>query len=166
AHLIDDTIISSNTDNDSKSLQNRQSQSQVMWTLDAPVSENGSNYSQGQRQLIALARALVRKSKLIIMDEATASVDFKTDRMIQKTIREEFSDATLLCIAHRLRTVVDYDKILVLDAGNIVEFDHPYILLQNPASVFRGMCDRSGDLVELVEVARAKYEKDYGNISV
>ncbi|KAF0506686.1 P-loop containing nucleoside triphosphate hydrolase protein [Gigaspora margarita] len=163
AHLIDDTTISSDTDNDNKSSQSEQSQA---WTLDAPVSENGNNYSQGQRQLIALARALVRKSKLIIMDEATASVDFKTDRMIQKTIREEFSDATLLCIAHRLRTVVDYDKILVLDAGKIVEFDHPYILLQNPASVFRGMCDRSGDFAELVEVAKAKYEKNYSNISV
>ncbi|CAG8852307.1 30075_t:CDS:2, partial [Racocetra persica] len=83
--------------------------------------------------------------------------------MIQKTIREEFSDATLLCIAHRLRTVVDYDKILVLDAGRIVEFDHPYILLQKPDSMFRGMCDRSGDLEELVNIAKAKYDNDYGN---
>ncbi|CAG8495374.1 3484_t:CDS:10, partial [Racocetra fulgida] len=161
AHLIDDVTTGSGAENDNKLSQNEQSQSQITWTLDAPVSENGNNYSQGQRQLIALARALVRRSKLIIMDEATASVDFKTDRMIQKTIREEFSDATLLCIAHRLRTVVDYDKILV-----IVEFDHPYILLQNPNSMFRGMCYRSGDLAELVEIAKAKYDNDCGNIGV
>ncbi|CAG8638751.1 2355_t:CDS:10, partial [Racocetra fulgida] len=163
AHLIDDATTDSGTSNDSKLSQNEQPQSQITWTLDEPVSENGNNYSQGQRQLIALARALLRKSKLIIMDEATASVDFETDRMIQKTIREEFSDATLLCIAHRLRTIVDYDKILVLDAGRIVEFDHPYILLQKPDSMFRGMCDRSGDLAELVKIAKAKYDNDYGN---
>ncbi|CAG8509015.1 21771_t:CDS:10 [Cetraspora pellucida] len=166
AHLIDYATVGSGAGNDNKLSQNEQSQGQITWTLDAPVSENGNNYSQGQRQLIALARALVRRSKLIIMDEATASVDFKTDRMIQKTIREEFSDATLLCIAHRLRTVVDYDKILVLDAGRIVEFDHPYILLQKPDSMFRRMCDRSGDLAELVEIAKAKYDNGYENIGV
>ncbi|CAG8465353.1 5760_t:CDS:10, partial [Scutellospora calospora] len=165
AHLIEgDATIGSDTGDNNLS-QNEQSQNQVTWTLDAPVTENGNNYSQGQRQLIALARALVRKSKLIIMDEATASVDFKTDSMIQKTIREEFSDATLLCIAHRLRTVVDYDKILVLDAGTVMEFDHPYILLQKPDSVFRGMCDRSGELGELIEIAKAKYVKEHGNIN-
>ncbi|RIA90254.1 P-loop containing nucleoside triphosphate hydrolase protein [Glomus cerebriforme] len=136
-------------------------QNHFNWSLDVFVSENGSNFSQGQRQLIALARALVRRSKLIIMDEATASVDFKTDKMIQETIRQEFKDSTLLCIAHRIRTVVDYDKILVLDAGRIVEFDHPYLLIQNPKSVFRAMCEKSGEFIELVEIAKIKYNSDH-----
>ncbi|KAJ2381582.1 hypothetical protein GGI23_007551, partial [Coemansia sp. RSA 2559] len=97
--------------------------------LDMAVMENGSNFSQGQRQLIALARALVKRTRVIILDEATASVDFDTDAKIQTTIRTEFTESTLLCIAHRLRTVVDYDKVLVLDHGEVVEYDTPFNLL-------------------------------------
>ncbi|CAH1760450.1 12433_t:CDS:10 [Entrophospora sp. SA101] len=137
-----------------------QSSNQITWSLDSLVSENGGNFSQGQRQLIALARALVRSSKLIIMDEATASVDFKTDHMIQETIRQEFKESTLLCIAHRIRTVADYDRILVLDEGRLVEFDHPYTLMQSDDSLFRTMCERSGEFAELLDIAKAKYEKD------
>ncbi|KAF0384836.1 ABC transporter [Gigaspora margarita] len=128
--------------------------------LDSPVREHGSNFSLGQQQLIALARALVRHSKLIIMDEATASVDYKTDCLIQKTIREEFVNSTVITIAHRLRTVVDYDKVLVMDAGKVIEFDPPYILLQNPGSTFRAMCESSGEFNELMELAKQKYESE------
>ncbi|CAG8856662.1 40660_t:CDS:2, partial [Gigaspora margarita] len=126
--------------------------------LDSPVKENGSNFSQGQQQLITIARALVNNSKLIIMDEATASIDFKTDYLIQAAIREEFKDHTVITIAHRLRTVADYNRILVMDDGNVVEFDIPYILMQKSDGLFRKMCERSGEFAELMEIAKQKYE--------
>ncbi|KAI9266436.1 P-loop containing nucleoside triphosphate hydrolase protein [Phascolomyces articulosus] len=122
-------------------------------TLDNPVAENGSNWSQGQRQLIALARALVKKSSLIVLDEATSSVDFDTDHKIQQTIRTEFADSSLLCIAHRIRTVADYDRILVLDQGRVVEFDTPYNLMTREDSLFHQMCERSGEFSELLAIA-------------
>ncbi|CAG8573111.1 6233_t:CDS:10, partial [Cetraspora pellucida] len=128
--------------------------------LDSPVREHGSNFSQGQQQLIALARALVRHSKLIIMDEATASVDYKTDCLIQDTIKEEFANSTVITIAHRLRTVVDCDKVLVMDTGKVIEYDSPYVLLQNPESTFRAMCESSGEFNELVGLAKQRYKGD------
>lgn len=128
-------------------------------TLDTPVLENGSNWSQGQRQLIALARALVKKSSLIILDEATSSVDFDTDHQIQQTIRSEFNNSSLLCIAHRIRTVIDYDRILVLDHGEIKEFDTPYNLITKEDGVFHQMCERSGEYAELLAVATAKHNE-------
>lgn len=127
-------------------------------TLDSPVTENGSNWSQGQRQLIALARALVKKSSLIILDEATSSVDFDTDHKIQQTIRKEFVDCSLLCIAHRIRTVADYDRILVLDHGEVKEFDTPYNLIRREGGIFRQMCERSGEYAELLAISKSKHE--------
>ena len=99
--------------------------------LNFRLRESGTNLSVGERQLVCLARALVQRSKIIIMDEATANVDFKTDRLIQEVIRHKFKDSTVLTIAHRLNTIMDYDKVLVLDGGRVVEFDNPDVLIRN-----------------------------------
>ncbi|EFA79345.1 hypothetical protein PPL_07763 [Heterostelium album PN500] len=99
------------------------------------VTDNGENWSVGQRQLICLGRALLRRPKILVLDEATASVDAQTDQLIQQTIRSKFSDCTILTIAHRLNTIMDSDRILVLDSGRISELDTPIRLLDNPDSI-------------------------------
>jgi len=111
--------------------------------LDDQVAEGGENFSQGQRQLLCIARSLLRKPKVLIMDEATASIDNNTDAKIQKMIRENFKDATVLTIAHRLNTILDSDRVLVLDDGNVVEFDTPNNLLSKSDGLFKGMVDKS-----------------------
>ena len=111
--------------------------------LDGIVEEEGLNFSLGQRQLMALARALVRGSQIIVCDEATSSVDMETDQKIQRTIATGFKGKTLLCIAHRLKTIINYDRICVMDEGRIAELDTP-IKLWEEGGIFRGMCDRSG----------------------
>ncbi|KZT60636.1 hypothetical protein CALCODRAFT_492173 [Calocera cornea HHB12733] len=121
--------------------------------LDSTVANAGSNFSVGQRQLIALARAILRGTRVLILDEATASVDADTDSTIQTSIRVELRNATLITIAHRLLTIMDYDKIMVLDAGKLVEFDTPLALLQNEKSYFRSLVDESGDKENLVSIA-------------
>ncbi|KAF9374646.1 hypothetical protein CPB97_011989, partial [Podila verticillata] len=112
--------------------------------LDSQVSEFGENLSVGQRQLLCLARAMLTHARVIIMDEATASVDVATDVMLQKAIRVDFANSTVLTIAHRLNTVIDYSRVLVLDHGVIKEFDTPANLLRNPDSVFSSMVDETG----------------------
>ncbi|XP_063922468.1 multidrug resistance-associated protein 1 isoform X1 [Zophobas morio] len=108
------------------------------------VSEGGENLSVGQRQLICLSRALLRKTKVLVLDEATAAVDLETDDLIQRTIRSEFKDCTVLTIAHRLNTIMDSDRVIVLDQGKIVEFDSPPNLLKQHQSVFHSMCKDAG----------------------
>uniref|UniRef100_A0A182F1W1 Uncharacterized protein n=1 Tax=Anopheles albimanus TaxID=7167 RepID=A0A182F1W1_ANOAL len=108
------------------------------------VTEGGENLSVGQRQLICLARALLRKTKVLILDEATAAVDLETDDLIQRTIRTEFNDCTVLTIAHRLNTILDSDKVIVLDKGQIVEFAPPNELLQTKSSAFYSMAKDAG----------------------
>lgn len=104
--------------------------------LDSPVTENGENWSVGQRQLLCLGRALLKKSKILVLDEATASVDSKTDSMIQKTIKENFVDSTVISIAHRIPTVIDSDMVLVMDGGQVAEYSSPSKLLENKNSLF------------------------------
>ena len=100
------------------------------------VKEGGANFSVGERQLLCLARALLKKTKIIVMDEATANVDYKTDRLIQETIRTKFKHCTVITIAHRLNTIIDYDRVLVLENGQVVEYDKPENLLQNKEGYF------------------------------
>lgn len=110
--------------------------------LDEQVSEGGENFSQGQRQLMCIARSLLRKPKILVMDEATASIDNTTDAAIQQMIRENFSDATVLTIAHRLNTIMDSDRVLVLDDGCVAEFDSPMALIDQ-GGIFASMVEKS-----------------------
>lgn len=112
--------------------------------LDAEVSEAGENFSVGQRQLLSLARALLRRSKILVLDEATAAVDVRTDALIQKTIREEFKSCTMLIIAHRLNTIIDCDRVLLLDGGKVLEYNTPEELLSNEGSAFSKMVQSTG----------------------
>jgi ABC-type multidrug transport system fused ATPase/permease subunit len=128
--------------------------------LDTQITSGGGNLSQGQRQLLAFARALIRRSKLVIFDEATSSTDLKTDERIQETIRTSFPDSTLITIAHRLRTVMSFDRIIVLDnlgnGGEIVEFDTPFNLLQNSEGMLYNLARKSGEFEELLKLAKGR----------
>ncbi|KAF9541403.1 hypothetical protein EC957_003079 [Mortierella hygrophila] len=116
--------------------------------LSFKVSQNGDNFSVGQRSLICLARALLRKTKVLVLDEATAAVDVETDELIQKTIRKEFKDRTILTIAHRIKTVMDSDKILVLEKGQVEEFETPEQLVKNKESLFFKLARQAGEIKE------------------
>ncbi|CAG9837334.1 unnamed protein product [Diabrotica balteata] len=128
--------------------------------LNSKMSEGGSNFSVGQRQLVCLARAILRKNKLLVLDEATANVDPQTDALIQQTIRTKFAECTVLTIAHRLNTVMDSDKVLVMDAGTLKEFDHPHLLLQDKSGIFYGMVQQTGKTMAetLHQLAKYSYE--------
>ncbi|XP_056287089.1 ATP-binding cassette sub-family C member 4-like isoform X2 [Pseudoliparis swirei] len=128
--------------------------------LETVLAEWGSNFSVGQRQLVCLARAVLRKNRILVIDEATANVDPRTDELIQRTIREKFSDCTVLTIAHRLNTIIDSDRILVLDAGRIEAYDEPYALLQDPNGIFYKMVQQTGkqEAAALMEAAKQAYD--------
>ncbi|EKG15806.1 Putative ABC transporter protein [Macrophomina phaseolina MS6] len=136
----------------SESLENKN----IFRNLNSTVSESGSNLSQGQRQLLCLARALLKAPKVLLMDEATASIDYATDSKIQETIREIKN--TTITIAHRLQTIIDYDKVLVLDKGEVIEYGDPWDLLNIKKGVFRGMCEMSGDMDVLEREAKRASE--------
>lgn len=125
----------------------QQANTNVFTSLSAPISEGGLNLSQGQRQLLCLARAIVARPKLMVLDEATSAVDMETDALIQQSIRAEFgrNATTLLVIAHRLSTIADFDRILVMDAGKAVEFGPPSELMQIENGVFKNLVENSGE---------------------
>lgn len=111
--------------------------------LEMKIDADGGNLSQGEKQLICFSRTLINKKKLIIFDEATANIDLKTEEIIQKTVREEFNDTTMLIIAHRVQTVQHCDRIMVLNAGKIDEFDKPEILLKTPGSYYKEIYEKT-----------------------
>jgi ATP-binding cassette subfamily C (CFTR/MRP) protein 4 len=129
--------------------------------LDYQLSESGGNLSVGQRQLICLARAILRRNRILVLDEATANVDHKTDSLIQRTIRENFADCTVITIAHRLNTIIDSDRVLVLDAGRVIEFERPYLLLQNNTGMFYKLVKQTGIAMasDLFRAAKEAFDK-------
>ncbi|KAI9932291.1 hypothetical protein MW887_009803 [Aspergillus wentii] len=122
-------------------------------SLDTPVAANGENFSQGQRQVLGLARALCRRSKVVLLDEATASVDHETDMHMQRLLRYMFPEATIIAIAHRLRTIMDYDRVLVMADGEIIENDSPANLIEK-RGMFWDMLRNTGEYDELVQLVQ------------
>ncbi|KAJ2249336.1 hypothetical protein GGI13_004324 [Coemansia sp. RSA 455] len=113
--------------------------------LEFVVNQGGENFSVGQRQLICLARALLKRAKVLVLDEATAAIDPESDAIIQASIRKEFKDCTVLTIAHRLNTIIDSDRILVLDQGQVAEFDTPDALLAKEGGLFKGLWENASE---------------------
>lgn len=134
------------------SLQSEDDEGRI--TLDSAIASGGSNLSIGQRQIIALARAILRGTKLLILDEATSAIDYETDSIIQNSLRNQVAkDVTIITIAHRLQTIMDSDKIMVLDAGRVVEFGSPKELLENKKGQLRALVDESNDAQTLIDMA-------------
>ncbi|CAK4630337.1 unnamed protein product [Aphanomyces euteiches] len=120
--------------------------------LESIIEENGENYSVGERQMLCMARALLRNCRIVVMDEATAAIDHETDQNLQRVIREEFSSSTVLTIAHRLDTVLDADRIMVFDQGRLVQCDSPQTLVSQGEGIFFELCQEGGylDKIQLV----------------
>ncbi|KMP07034.1 canalicular multispecific organic anion transporter 1 [Coccidioides immitis RMSCC 2394] len=155
AHTIDTTNTTAAT-----STQAPNNNVNIFTNLNSTISEGGLNLSQGQRQLLCLARAIVSKPKIMVLDEATSAVDMATDALIQRSIRTEFgrNSTTLLVIAHRLSTIADFDKILVMDAGKAVEFGPPRELMEIQGGVFRSLVEESGEREALEKVILGEQE--------
>lgn len=143
---------------------NPKSQNSIDKILNFQLESKGSNLSLGQRQLLSISRAILSKPKILLMDEATANIDTKTDSLIQKLIKYEFPETTILTIAHRLNTIIQYDKILVLDQGTIQEFDTPVSLLENSESLFTKLIQGQGEefYKKMMKMAHDKNMEDDG----
>ncbi|OAA38416.1 ABC transporter, transmembrane domain, type 1 [Beauveria brongniartii RCEF 3172] len=162
-HLIDpdsDRSIAaesmSGSDADDEVSPTPQNNVNIFKRLSSKVSEGGGNLSHSQRQLVCLARAILSRPRLLVLDEATSAVDMATDRLIQRSIRDGFNDTTLIVVAHRLQTVADFDKILVLDDGKIIESGAPCELWERPGGAFRELCEQSGEALQLRNIIYAK----------
>ncbi len=153
AHLVDTAALTEKAVDAEKSGSGTHTPVTGRFTLDTVLEDEGNNLSVGERSLVSLARAIVRNSRISVLDEATAAVDLETDQKIQETIRREFKDKTLLCIAHRLRTILGWDRILVMSQGEIAEFDTPRNLFLREEGIFRQMCVKSNISLEDVEAA-------------
>jgi ABC-type multidrug transport system fused ATPase/permease subunit len=123
--------------------------------LDEPITEKGSQFSLGQKQLFAIAVAFLCKPKIIIFDESTSAMDQDSDTQVQQVIKEYFQDSTVISIAHRLNTIIQYDRVLVLDQGNVMDFDSPRALLLKQDSIFTQMAQATGqtNYEKLVQLA-------------
>lgn len=135
--------------------------------LDTGILDGEHNFSVGQRSLICLARAILMKNKIILLDEATANLDKTTDHLLHKTIRKHFAHCTVLTIAHRLHSIMDCDRVLVMDAGKIVEFDHAHCLLQINDGFLSKLVNETGptDAQYLTDLAHQSYVQKFARIS-
>ena len=133
----------------------------VKMMADGLQTEAGGAFSVGQKQLLCLARAVIRQPKILVLDEVTANVDIETDMKIQATIRERFAGCTQMAIAHRLATIIDSHKILVMEQGQLAEFDHPHTLLQNPDGIFYSLVNNDKEnAAALTDIAKGTFESN------
>jgi len=150
--LVEPALISSSTSTNTAVAPENKENANIFLDLSSAISSSGTNISQGQKQLLCLARAILSRPRLLILDEATSAVDMVTDGLIQRSIREEFANTTLLVVAHRLSTVADFDRILVMSDGIAAEFGSPKELLSKNEGVFKGMVAQSGEQEELEKI--------------